>query len=53
MLFNSLVIGWTGDNKVDFLVGGEACRPTLLPIASKSKRLLNVCKYHVSCILFY
>eukprot|EP00981_Chlorochromonas_danica_P002495 scaffold474_cov169-Ochromonas_danica.AAC.30 len=37
-----LATGWTGDEKVHFLVGGEAFRPSLLPIAQKCASFLNV-----------
>ena len=43
-----LATGWKGDATVDFLVGGEAFRPTLLPLASNCRSLRNVCK---SCLL--
>ena len=31
-----LATGWKGDPRIDFLVGGEAFRPSLLPIADKA-----------------
>lgn len=34
--------GWTGDESTDFLVGGEAFRPSILKLAEKSKSLRNV-----------
>eukprot|EP01038_Epipyxis_sp_PR26KG_P005095 gene5095-7104_t len=37
-----LATGWTGDSTIDFLVGGEAFRPSLLPLVSNSRQLLNV-----------
>ena len=37
-----LATGWTGDESIDFLVGGEACRPAVLPVAYKCKSLWNV-----------
>lgn len=37
-----LATGWTGDERVKFLVGGEAFRPTILPLARKCSDLLNV-----------
>lgn len=37
-----LATGWTGDETIDFLVGGEACRPAVLPVAHKCKSLWNV-----------
>jgi len=41
-----LATGWKGDPRIDFLVGGEAFRPSLLPIADKAggrcKSLRNV-----------
>ena len=40
-----LATGWTGDSKISFLVGGEAFRPTILPLVRNCRTLLNVCKY--------
>jgi polyketide synthase PksJ len=40
-----LATGWTGDKQIDFLVGGEACRPSVLPIALNCRSFRNVCKY--------
>eukprot|EP01036_Dinobryon_divergens_P038442 gene38442-50474_t len=37
-----LATGWTGDKNIDFLVGGEAFRPTLLPIITNSRSCRNV-----------
>eukprot|EP01039_Chlorochromonas_danica_P000739 gene739-803_t len=37
-----LATGWTGDVHIQFLVGGEAFRPSLLPIAQHCASLLNV-----------
>ena len=37
-----LSTGWRGDPKIVFLVGGEACRPSVVQLASNCKRLLNV-----------
>jgi hypothetical protein len=37
--------GWTGDSTIDFLVGGEAFRPSLVALAENCKSLRNVCKY--------
>eukprot|EP01039_Chlorochromonas_danica_P006744 gene6744-7454_t len=37
-----LATGWVGDEKIHFLVGGEAFRPSLLPIAQKCASFLNV-----------
>ena len=37
-----LATGWKGDDSIDFLVGGEAFRPTLLALAAASKSLRNV-----------
>jgi len=34
--------GWAGDAAVDFLVGGEAFRPALLPLARHCRSLRNV-----------
>jgi amino acid adenylation domain-containing protein len=39
MLFAS---GWTGDPDIDFLVGGEAFRPSLVPLAHNCRSLRNV-----------
>ena len=39
-----LATGWTGNPQIDFLVGGEACRPSVLPIALNCRSLRNVCK---------
>eukprot|EP01039_Chlorochromonas_danica_P012137 gene12137-13796_t len=37
-----MATGWNGDAKVKFLIGGEAFRPTLLPLAKNCADLLNV-----------
>ena len=37
--------GWSGDSSIDFLVGGEAFRPSLVKLAGSCKSLRNVCKY--------
>lgn len=37
-----LATGWEGDANVTFLVGGEAFRPSLVPIARCCKAFLNV-----------
>lgn len=37
-----LTTGWTGDPSIQFLVGGEAFRPSLSPLISNSKSLRNV-----------
>ena len=37
-----LATGWTGDITIDFLVGGEAFRPSLLELAERCKSLRNV-----------
>lgn len=37
-----LSTGWKGDISIDFLVGGEAFRPSILPIAQNAKSLRNV-----------
>ena len=37
--------GWTGDSTIDFLVGGEAFRPSLVALSENCKSLRNVCKY--------
>jgi surfactin family lipopeptide synthetase A len=34
--------GWLGDKTIDFLVGGEAFRPSIVPLAGASKSLRNV-----------
>jgi non-ribosomal peptide synthetase component F len=38
--------GWKGDPTIDFLVGGEAFRPSIIPLAKNCRSLRNVCKYH-------
>jgi non-ribosomal peptide synthetase component F len=40
-----LATGWTGDGSIDFLVGGEAFRPSLLPLTHNCKSFRNVCKF--------
>ena len=45
-----LASGWTGDKSIDFLVGGEACRPTILPIAHNCRSLRNVYGPTETCI---
>jgi non-ribosomal peptide synthetase component F len=37
-----LATGWAGDMKIDFLVGGEAFRPSLLPLIGACRSLRNV-----------
>lgn len=37
-----LATGWTGNSSIDFLVGGEAFRPALLPLTANCKSLHNV-----------
>ena len=37
-----LATGWNGDNDIDFLVGGEAFRPSLLPLLKKCRTCGNV-----------
>eukprot|EP01041_Mallomonas_annulata_P012877 gene12877-27158_t len=37
-----LATGWTGDKNIDFLVGGEAFRPSLLPLVTHSRSLRNI-----------
>lgn len=37
-----LATGWDGDGGIDFLVGGEACRPSVLPVALNCRSLRNV-----------
>ena len=37
-----LAAGWSGDAKVDLLVGGEAFRPSLLPLVAGSRSVRNV-----------
>lgn len=39
MLF---AVGWTGNKKITFLVGGEACRPSVTKLTTNSAALLNV-----------
>jgi non-ribosomal peptide synthetase component F len=36
--------GWKGDPSIDFLVGGEAFRPSIIPLAKNCRSLRNVCK---------
>lgn len=37
--------GWSGDTTVDFLVGGESFRNSLIKLAGTCKSLRNICKY--------
>ena len=37
-----LATGWTGDPNIDFLIGGEAFRPSLLPLARTCGSVRNV-----------
>ena len=37
-----LATGWTGDKHIDFLVGGEAIRASVLPIAMNCRSMRNV-----------
>jgi surfactin family lipopeptide synthetase A len=37
-----LATGWKGDHSIDFLIGGEAFRPTLLPLVGNCKSIRNV-----------
>ena len=37
-----LATGWTGDSSIDFLIGGEAFRPSVLPIANNCASMRNV-----------
>ena len=37
-----LSTGWKGDKKLTFLVGGEACRPSVAQLAGNSKAMYNV-----------
>ena len=37
-----LATGWTGDSNIDFLVGGETFRPSLLPLARSCRSVRNV-----------
>ena len=37
-----LATGWRGDRSIDFIVGGEAFRPSLLQLARESRSLRNV-----------
>ena len=37
-----LATGWKGDSLLDLLVGGEAFRPTLLPMVAQSRSVRNV-----------
>ena len=37
-----LATGWRGDRSIDFLVGGEAFRPSLIQLARESRSLRNV-----------
>jgi non-ribosomal peptide synthetase component F len=37
-----MATGWEGDESIQFLVGGEAFRSTLLPLAKKCAALVNV-----------
>lgn len=37
-----LATGWCGDPAIDFLVGGEAFRPALLPLLGRCRSLRNV-----------
>jgi hypothetical protein len=37
-----LATGWTGDRDIDFLVGGEAFRPSLIPITRQCRSFRNV-----------
>ena len=40
-----LAAGWAGDAGVDLLVGGEAFRSSLLPLAGRCRSLRNVCTF--------
>ena len=40
-----MATSWTGDKAVDFLVGGEAFRPSLYPLSRNCKSLHNVCEF--------
>ena len=37
--------GWSGDTTMDFLVGGESFRNSLIKLAGTCKSLRNICKY--------
>eukprot|EP01041_Mallomonas_annulata_P015829 gene15829-33383_t len=37
-----LATGWTGDKNIDLLIGGEAFRPSLIPLITASKSVRNV-----------
>jgi hypothetical protein len=37
-----LAAGWTGDKSIDFLIGGEAFRSSVLPIANNCSSMRNV-----------